>query len=294
MILLHVGYAKTGTTSLQRHFFPKLKNIDYFGRNPDFSSINKTKLTKWVYTKVLKNNTYLYEQFIHHLHADTDKYKPDAIEWVRRLKVSKNPAFFSSENILRPGNVKQSLLRLSELLGDEQVKIIFTIRAQEALIKSRVNHDRNFYDCNTERDFFSKEMLACSYPYCCVDNFKKCSSFCEGKRKVSLPYYDFFNIIQLFEEFFGLENIYIFPMENLFKAMPDEITKFSELTNNNSEYIKSLLLNIPKENQGDKNSYKAINQRIDKHGEMIHNYYYLSNKKLSEKYNLQLSKLYFK
>jgi hypothetical protein len=83
-------------------------------------------------------------------------------------------------------------------------------------------------------------------------------------------------------------------MENLFKAMPDEMAKLSELTKNDSEYIESLLLNIPKENQGDKSSYKVINERIDKHGEMIHNYYYLSNKKLSEKYNLQLSKLYFK
>ena len=44
VIYIHLGYPKTATKTLQAHFFPYLKNVDYLGKLGKFEEYKITKI----------------------------------------------------------------------------------------------------------------------------------------------------------------------------------------------------------------------------------------------------------
>jgi hypothetical protein len=125
MIFIHIGYPKTGTTTLQMHLFQKHSQIEYLGKFiPSFGYAGKEIGEKIQY--IISTPDHLYK-------------RPEKIE----LKKSDRTQLVSSENFLHPEAVPVSQVahRIHDLFGD--VKIIITLRRQQELLQSfYLNHGR--------------------------------------------------------------------------------------------------------------------------------------------------------
>ncbi len=126
-VYVHVGYPKTGTTTLQKHFFPKIEEIQYLGKHYGEDGF----LTEG------------YRELLFEAHSD-DVYEKLKREFEARLSKQKivisDEHFFAFQRILRetgyaPENDAQRLRKLFDETAYD-VKIIVTLRKQDEMITS--------------------------------------------------------------------------------------------------------------------------------------------------------------
>lgn len=200
-IFLHVGYPKTGTTSLQKHYFPFAEGVDYLGKRYSGEKflVQQSLINEMVFGKSRYNcsSQKLYE-FLNE-------------------KMLNNTALISEERIIgsfitprRMGPFRYSttdpayiINKIKEIFHEDffDLFIIITLRKQDDLIPSKYAQSflTAYSKCSTV-DTFSKF----------VDDIVKNSnsSFQSG--------FDFYRIISEFIKVFGRKHVIVLPYE-LFK-----------------------------------------------------------------------------
>lgn len=126
MLLVHVGYAKTGTTFLQKRLFPHLPNTNYLGRTYcDITGAPKENL--WDLTTYVNGK------------SGADPHQVGG--WlVANMRDGLN--IISQETLLLPHQTEIGAARLAYVTRGIETRILITIRRQEAMIWSRYVHDR--------------------------------------------------------------------------------------------------------------------------------------------------------
>lgn len=295
MLVLHIGYAKTGTTSLQKHFFPKLENVIYLGRTYPVPKVITGSIFNnllGLFNKIKFDS--LAETLPCYIHDDSEKLR-DYINQLN-LAIQKMPKekikLFSHETLLRSAYWSRTARRIQEIFQGMDVKIVFTIRRQQELIMSRLNHDKFFFDLKREdlKMNFSDNLLNCIYPVCSKLTKNKCHQNCAGRKKLSLPYYDFDMVISKFEEVFGRDNIEVLCFEKLFKSDTDHNKRLAGLLNADEEIISNLIQRIPHANKAkDPEEYSQFKARFQHEcSSYLADYYRESNAELSKRYGLGL------
>ena len=295
MLVLHIGYAKTGTTSLQKHFFPKLENVIYLGRTypvPEIVTGSFLNKLMGLFNKMEFDN--LAETLQYYIHDDSEKLREYAQQFkyaVQKLPIEKIKVF-SHENLLRPSSFERTAERIHELFQDMEVKIVFTIRRQQELIMSRLNHNKAFFDLNHNdlKLHFSESMQNCIFPICNKLSDKRCHKTCAGRKKISLDYYDFNKVISAFEDVFGKDCVEVFYFEKIFKSDSEHTNRLAKLLNSDDKTISDLIRDIPHTNMAkDPENYLQFKAKFKEQcSDYLFDYYRESNAKLSARHNLRL------
>ncbi|MBE0434447.1 MAG: sulfotransferase domain-containing protein [Methylomicrobium sp.] len=196
-IFIHVGYPKTGTTTLQNHFFPKIEDIQYLGKFYDKE--NKFVFEDELIAKIIFNNEV-----------------GSQVSGVFDDRAIKSKAILSEEAFLF------DCLRISRVNGKDYLPSCNNI----AMALRRV-FDENRYDVKIlisirKQDDMIASLYAQSYThyyskYNKTDTFLKfIDLFLQGKGnhafKKALDYND---VVSQYKKIFGDRNIHVFVFEQL-------------------------------------------------------------------------------
>lgn len=280
-LILHIGYPKTGTTFLQSNIFPYCKNINYIGRyygekrNSEKSLLLSELIKEIQFSSVFKPNSI--------------KNKLDTL-----VDTYSKPVVLSHELLLRPFFLTRNIERLSKitkLLNFDDIIILFTIRRQDQLIWSRFQHDSNVKKFQHQRKNSSLEkcleldhIFQCSYPQCMQNKNFKCYCSHTGYKKISLPFYNFLNMVTLYSAYF--DNIKILPIELLNQSPKRYLENLSNIVG--VELNSDLASQNKKINSSDQRSKIPMNPEYEIILNKIITYFSYSNKILSSKYDLNL------
>jgi hypothetical protein len=197
-IVIHIGYPKTGTTTLQKHFFPKLETHEYLGKDDlsqrdtgfsylikkrVFDNINMIKsyesLSELIYKKIKSKALISDEDFI--------------FNCLRPNLDSSDIQFISTNEVAR---------RLKQIFTEDKfkVKILIVIRRQDELILSLY--------AQSYRHFYSKLVS--------TDTFEKFYALFLQNENNSLNYVlEYDKIYKEYKELFGNSEIEVMPYEQL-------------------------------------------------------------------------------
>jgi hypothetical protein len=200
-IFIHVGYPKTGTTTLQKHFFPKIEEIQYLGKR------YRGKEPFLFEQSVI--NTLIFNKF------DTIHF--DAIQAVFDEVIYGNCSILSEESILfnslRTSRIGYSDItplpseiakNFREAFHEEKfdVNIIFSIRKQDEMVTSLYAQSYTHY--------YAK--------YKAYDTFEKFLSLFLNQQTHPFRYaLDYNAVIGEFQALFGKKNIHVMVFEKLQK-----------------------------------------------------------------------------
>ncbi len=193
-IIIHVGYPKTATTTLQKSIFPKVRSVSYVEDtlNPS-GNIKKDKLK------------------------------------------SRERALISNERVL---GLKYSYIgkdiNIKKNFEDEnaEVKILFTIRSQNDILKSAFTF---YYGLFRKKGYNNINTL--------VENE------IGKKKKMELgDWLDYNNVIKQFEGTFGNENVFVLKYEDFSHKREEFYESLSRVTGENRNYIKNISRNMPSYN----------------------------------------------
>ena len=225
--VLHLGYPKTGTTSLQHNLLEHHANIDLIG-NP-FGSFDSA------YVELEKDLLITDSLFFN------EKIDNIANVLFQRVKESKEKIpLISREQLLHSNkypeyggqDIGKTLERLATVLehplfSDYQPLIVITIRRQPEIITSYYAHmsellrGRQFNYDETFEDFLAGQMQESRRGFLLSLNFDVVADHC----------------CQLF----GKDNVFILPAEGIFEMRDREISILANMLNDSSDNIKQVL-----------------------------------------------------
>lgn len=231
-IYIHVGYPKTATTTMQKHYFPNFKTVNYVGLNYE------------------KDQYSLYpEAFKLLILADEDLIKQNSDVSTKIYDALDNtPVFLSDEKIIgslftpritqyrfteRP-SAHASARAIRALLPSTlfDVKIIFTIRQQWDSIPSK----------------YAQSFTAVYSKSPKLDTFEKfVNDILRNKDSFIRHTYNYEKVIGIYESVFEKENIKIMPFE-AFRINPSSFINELLLFFNTNEVYHDAENPIPKEN----------------------------------------------
>lgn len=244
MLNLHVGYAKTGTTFLQEHIFPKLVGRDYLGRHYLDGLPCGGDEIEWVYQLA----------FAAHWRAP------------RELPGALNGKFVSSEAFIRPFHTHRTLRRLRALAEEcGGIRLVISIRNQVDLILSRYVHDRAIpmfgrYRMRDALDF--EGVTQCGWPRCVGRDVQDEACECKRNRKlktINLRHYDYLGLYTQCASLFGRENVHMVVSERLGTDIEGEVRRLAHflrvepMENAQLDRVKGTRSNSAR----DRESYKA-------------------------------------
>ena len=232
MLALHIGYAKSATTFLQKKVFPNI-DVNYIGRfyGDDCTSDMKAD---WVYDFVFKEKIVI---------------KNFAENVLSSMVNESQLNMISHEVLLRPYKKYRLLHRVKGLEGYiGKIKLIVSIRNQVDMILSRCVHDRSIasYSIVDALDF--EGVTECQWPFCSMGKksfWKK--DVCACKRAavkfINVPFYNYLDLMCQLYSLFGSENIHFIVSENLRNNPVDEIdrlTQFLGVKNIDSQLLHNI------------------------------------------------------
>jgi hypothetical protein len=190
-VLVHAGYIKTGSTWLQKHFFPLVQNADYIDRKFIFNQLVKIEDRNFVATEFLDN----------------------------LKKHSKTKIIISQENLI--GGIYQKHLkrietanRIKSVLPD--AKIIIFIRNQAEIISSAYSmHLKCGETCSITDYIFNKKLAL-------IHN---------SDNDFVYDFLKFDKIISLYQGLFGKDNVKVFLYEDLLVDNIKFLRNFKEMFN---------------------------------------------------------------
>lgn len=184
--IIHIGANKTGSTTLQRHLFSKSSHIAYLGEDC--------------------YNYIAIENILHSLVTDDDLfYRSDEVNQLFSSHIINNPdkiIVYSDEDITMSRVPSQCANRLFTLMPDS--KILLVIRDQISVVTSwYTNHGAYLRDV-PYRYWRQPVEIDEWFEYCFkFINYSPLSGF------------KYFQIIELYEKLFGIDNIHILYYEDL-------------------------------------------------------------------------------
>jgi len=163
-IFIHIGYPKTGTTTIQKHFFPKIEEVQYIHK--------LDSLRTDLYKKII-------EELVNKKNSEIDFYN---LEGELAKKLTKDTIVLSSENFLFNAFIPEKFYNkvvtpsplaiacnLRDLFDEKKydVKVIVVIRKQDEMITSiygqvYTNTYSNFKEYNTFKKYL-KVFTAAKY-----------------------------------------------------------------------------------------------------------------------------------
>jgi hypothetical protein len=282
LLTLHVGYAKTATTFLQKQVFPNLGGVNYIGRSfgKDHSSAMKAD---WVYDFVFSDKI-------------STKHFADIIN--SSISNENQPNIISHEVLLRPYKRYRLLQRLKDLeayVG--KIKLIVSIRNQMDVILSRCVHDRSIASYSIVEALDFEGATECQWPFCSrgKQSFwakEKCACKRAGIKFINVPFYNYLDLMCQTSSLFGAKNVHYIVSENLRKNAAlevDALTSFLGAENMDSQILNRL--GEKSENvQRNQSLYEEVRSDYVSSGkrEEVFEYFKVSNKLLAEAKQLDL------
>ena len=189
-LLLHIGYPKTGTTTLQESFFSNLKQIDYIGKPYNVS---------W------KKN--LHDVIFNDLNEDV------------QIKTHHNTLIWSEENFLKfqfykDQMLNKKLLKIKQIFFNYEIKIIITIRKHQDILRSTF---QQFSDELKTNNIFLKDL---NYAY-------KISNL-NNTQKDFINMFDYFKLYKNLLKIFNKDKIFFLFFENMLNNENDFLRKINE------------------------------------------------------------------
>lgn len=188
-VLIHVGYIKTGSTWLQKHFFPFVQNADYIDR-------------RFIFNQLIKSGTMEFcpSEFLNYF----DKYL-------------KGKIIISQENIIggiyqRPAKRIETAGRIKSVFPD--AKIIIFIRNQAEIISSAYSMHLKCGETSKITDYIFNKKLAG------MNN-------CENDFVYDFLKFDI--IISMYKNLFGNENVRVFLYEDFLEDNVRFLRAFNEI-----------------------------------------------------------------
>ncbi len=200
-LYLHIGYPKTGTTTVQKHFFPKIEEIQYLGKFD-----NENKLFSFD-VKIIDDLIFKTEGKI-----GLEPNMKEFCQYTESPKICISEESFTSNSlrtsIIKSDNIcppqEQIAKNLRIFFNDERfdVKILCTIRKQDEMITSQYAQSYvHYYSRFKETSSFKKFLDL----YLNDKNFKH----------TYVKTLDYYHVIGIYEEQFGKDNIKILVFEEL-------------------------------------------------------------------------------
>jgi len=250
-LFIHIGFPRTGTTTLQLHLFPKHSQINYLGRTPR----NQPKITLIELVCNLNDNDFnqIYEELLDmcsNFRLENNKTNILSSEFIISFATHYNNGLDLNHNVCR------SLKRLERLFKDINIDVEFfcSIRNQATIIPS-------FYVATSPE--LKKSMKYNSEDI--IDNIKK-NKIDNFKIRNLLNGYKYWELHKNFNiAFEGKKKLKYFIYEEYQTKFPSSISKYL-----------SIDANITKE---------LINGRIENSSKAVLNEHPLLNSKFSIIYN---------
>ncbi|MEM7600937.1 MAG: hypothetical protein AAF357_05930 [Verrucomicrobiota bacterium] len=207
-IVFHCGYAKAGSTWLQKQVFPNLPNVNYLGRRytvegrfpHNFRDGSLANVVESIATQACPN-------------LQLEEAVESLTEVLRRDRLN----VMSDENLLRPGNARVLAGSLSALARSvDSVRVLLIVREQWSLVWSRYMQDYRFSGKEQllEEMIFEGGIRRCFFPWCLRRGACECQE--RNQKSISLDYYDFGEVLrELKEDLVGVE-VHLVPAEALF------------------------------------------------------------------------------
>lgn len=203
-IKIHLGYPKTATTTLQKHFFPNIKDIQYIGKHDNEGGLFDFD-EKVVNDLIFKNPNKI----------DYENLREEFSKILNQNNVVLSEESFTS-NSLRVSNIDgKDILPTQETIAKNirtffntenfNVKILFTIRKQDEMITSQYAQSYvHYYSRYKESDSFAKFLNIY------LDEKNKKHTFYETL--------DYFHVVGIYQKLFGKENVSVLVYEELQKT----------------------------------------------------------------------------
>lgn len=145
-VFIHIGYQKTGTTTLQKHFFPIIDKIQYIGKF--YNGEQFYNFDNKIINDLIFQNELVFAQNI-------KEYRKKIMNLLVKNKIVLSEESFLS-NTMRPSTVDMYIIspcpaaigrKLRRLFSEEffDVKIIMTIRRQDEMITSQYAQSYTHY-----------------------------------------------------------------------------------------------------------------------------------------------------
>lgn len=246
MIVLHIGYAKSGTTSLQQSFFPNLAGCTYIPRNSPLPGTDAVAPPAFILSDMI--------------HLDNEAtYAEEAAKYsaiINRIN-SAGTTILSHENILRPYKIERIAHRLLSLFEDMDPVVVFTVRRQADIIASRLFHDWP-PQVAMKRALIGGALqdneVECKRPACNHEKVPTCFCANPGPQTapppISLPYYDYDRVVAVFEAVFGPDRVRVWPFEGLTGGRQDDIARIAETLRLEPEAVRQALSTLSHQNRG--------------------------------------------
>ena len=246
-VYVHIGYPKTATTTLQNYLFPKHSQVQYLrDGTKNLSFIGNIFFARENSLKRNRNN--IQNELKQFVSSDKNKYaysEESLTSFSMFYRFVPNPYIWTVE----PNSIARKLksaFKDAEVFDD--VKIIVTIRKQDAMIKSMYAQVYNFvFKKFKETKTFSKFLK-----YSIDENS-------DGFILDALHYND---VIKEYEDLFGKENICVLVFEELKQDKESYIKKLCEFMDIDFEEAMRLIGDNQTNKRSSSSGYKSDERNI--------------------------------
>ena len=247
-IYIHIGYPKTGTTTLQKHFYPHIADVNYLGiySNRRDDSLFGLDFIQNIFFESEKNIDF--DEMSMFAKNAVDQSKVAVFSHEELLSLCLKKTFLNNFNSIgkdivlpKPKDVALKL-RKSFPEDDFDVHIICTIRKQDEMLTSLYAQSYvHYYSLDKE-----------------VDTFKKFFSIFTSQHQAH-PFknaLDYDAVISGYEEFFGSENVNVLVFEELAQNPKVFYTKLCNVLGVSTEKYAKIALKKVENKRSTTESYK--------------------------------------
>ena len=235
-LIIHIGYPKTATTSLQKDFFPKIRNVNYLGtistQKGSYKLVNDS-LTKILYELMYSSDSNWEKSLKLHQEYFNKALNSSMVNLLSYEQLIFHSTFYKNINgkLFKP-SVEMISQRLSQLFIDIEITIVITLRKQVELISSLYAEAyQHHYRTDSNLNSFDKYLDAIN------DGFLN-------------DVLNFNSLIECYSNQFGKDSIKILVYEEMKIEEKSFLNKLNRIIGSNSDIEGLSQLNVRKTKKG--------------------------------------------